>query len=97
MEYVVRGLGLIESVKDIEDIVLTAVNGTPVYVRNVASVQLGRNSAGVFWIKAGRDAVGGVVIIRYGANALDVIRRCQSQNSGDAARLAERRSHCSFL
>src|SRR5947208_4836102 len=41
MEYVVRGLGLIESVADIEDIVLTSMNGVPVYVKNVAAVQLG--------------------------------------------------------
>src|SRR5437870_12904879 len=41
MEYVVRGLGLIESPKDIEDIVLSSMNGIPVYVRNVASVQIG--------------------------------------------------------
>src|SRR6185436_548294 len=38
MEYVVRGLGLIKSVKDIEDIVLSSVNGTPVYVRQVDTV-----------------------------------------------------------
>src|SRR5437867_5658875 len=41
MEYVVRGLGLIESTTDIEDIVLSSMNGTPVYVRNVAAVHLG--------------------------------------------------------
>ena len=73
MEYVVRGLGLIESVKDIEDIVLTAVNGTPIFVRNVAAVQLGPEFRRGVLDKGGRDTVGGVVIIRYGANALDVI------------------------
>src|SRR5438067_9766484 len=41
MEYVVRGLGLINSIKDIEDIVLSSVNGTPVSVRHVAAVQVG--------------------------------------------------------
>src|SRR5436190_16105787 len=73
MEYVVRGLGLIESVKDIEDIVLTSMNGTPVYIRNVAAVQLGPEFRRGVLDKGGTDAVGGVVIIRYGANALDVI------------------------
>src|SRR5947208_2897630 len=73
MEYVVRGLGLIESVKDIEDIVLTSMNGTPVYVRNVAAVQMGPEFRRGVLDKGGRDTVGGVVIIRYGANALDVV------------------------
>src|SRR5262249_2971381 len=73
MEYVVRGLGLIESTKDIEDIVLTSMNGTPVCVRNVASVQLGPDFRRGVLDRNGKDAVGGVVIIRYGANALDVI------------------------
>src|SRR4026207_2227912 len=41
MEYAVRGIGLIQSSKDIEDIVLSSANGVPVYVHNVASVQLG--------------------------------------------------------
>jgi Cu(I)/Ag(I) efflux system membrane protein CusA/SilA len=68
MEYVVRGLGLIESLKDIEDIVLASVNGTPVYVKNVATVQIGPEFRRGVLDKAGRDTVGGVVIIRYGAN-----------------------------
>src|SRR5437016_2757635 len=73
MEYVVRGLGLIESVKDIEDIVLTSMNGVPVYVKNVAAVQLGPEFRRGVLDKGGQDTVGGVVIIRYGANALDVV------------------------
>jgi Cu(I)/Ag(I) efflux system membrane protein CusA/SilA len=73
MEYVVRGVGLIESVKDIENIVLASMNGTPVYIRNVAAVQLGPEFRRGVLDKGGTDAVGGVVIIRYGANALDVI------------------------
>lgn len=73
MEYVVRGLGLIGSSRDIEDIVLASMNGTPVYVRNVASVQLGPDFRRGELDRNGKDAVGGVVIIRYGANALEVI------------------------
>src|SRR5262245_43396024 len=73
MEYVVRGLGLIGSVSDIEDIALTSMNGTPVYVKNVATVQMGPDFRRGVLDRNGRDAVGGVVIIRYGANALDVI------------------------
>jgi copper/silver efflux system protein len=73
MEYVVRGLGLIKSVKDIEDIVLSSVNGTPIYVRHVAAVQVGPEFRRGVLDKGGTDAVGGVVVIRYGANALQVI------------------------
>src|SRR5262245_57538127 len=73
MEYVVRGLGLIGSAKDIEDIALTSMNGTPVYVRNVATVQLGPDFRRGVLDRRGKDSVGGVVIIRYGANALEVI------------------------
>src|SRR3989442_819919 len=86
IEYVVRGLGLIESVKDIEDIVLTSMNGTRVYVRNVAVVQLGPEFRRGVLDKGGRDSVGGVVIIGYGANALDVIdavkAKIQAMESG---------------
>ena len=73
MEYVVRGIGLIESAKDIEDIVLSSMNGTPVYVRNVATIQVGPEFRRGALDKGGTDAVGGVVVIRYGANALEVI------------------------
>jgi Cu(I)/Ag(I) efflux system membrane protein CusA/SilA len=79
MEYVVRGLGLIESPKDIEDIVLSSMNGIPVYVRNVASVQIGPEFRRGVLDKGGTDAVGGVVIIRYGANALEVINAVKSK------------------
>src|ERR1051326_3935061 len=73
MEYVVRGVGLIQSVRDIENIVLSSVNGTPVYVRNVAAVQLGPEFRRGVLDRGGIDAVGGVVVTRYGANALEVI------------------------
>ncbi len=73
MEFVVRGLGLIHSVQDIEDIVIASANGTPVYVRNVATVQLGPEFRRGVLDKNGKDTVGGVVVIRYGANALEVI------------------------
>ncbi len=72
-EYMVRGLGLIEKLKDIEDIPITAVNGTPTYVRNVASVQLGPEFRRGVLDKDGKEAVGGVVVIRYGTNALEAI------------------------
>src|SRR5919107_2910567 len=70
---VVRGIGLIESTADVENIVLGAQNGTPVYVRNVAEVKLGSAFRTGALDKNGTEAVGGVVVARYGVNVLDVI------------------------
>jgi Cu/Ag efflux pump CusA len=69
----VRGIGLIGGLKDIEDISLGAFNGTPVTVGNVGSVQLGPEFRRGVLDKDGKEAVGGVVVIRYGANAREVI------------------------
>lgn len=70
---VVRGVGLIESMADIENVVIGAQNGTPVYVRNVAAVKVGNAFRVGVLDRDGKEAVGGVVIARYGANALEVI------------------------
>ncbi|HEY7545484.1 MAG TPA: efflux RND transporter permease subunit, partial [Blastocatellia bacterium] len=70
---VVRGVGLIESVADVEKIVIGSSNGTPVYVKNVASVQIGNAFRLGALDRDGKEAVGGVVIARYGVNTLDVI------------------------
>ncbi len=70
---VVRGIGLIESVRDVENIVIGSSNGTPVYVKNVGRVKLGDAFRVGALDKNGKEAVGGVVIARYGVNTLDVI------------------------
>ncbi len=70
---VVRGVGLIQSVGDVENIVLTSPNGIPIYVKNVANVKLGNAFRTGALDKDGREAVGGVVIARYGVNTLEVI------------------------
>src|SRR5919197_138597 len=70
---VVRGVGLIQSTADVENIVLTAQNGIPIYVRNVAEVKLGNAFRVGALDKNGKEAVGGVVIARYGVNTLEVI------------------------
>lgn len=70
---VVRGIGLVESVADVENIVIGSSNGTPVYVKNVAKVKLGNAFRVGALDKNGKEAVGGVVIARYGINTLDVI------------------------
>jgi len=70
---VVRGVGLIESTADIENIVLTAPNGIPIYIKNVADVKVGNAFRQGALDKNGREAVGGAVIARYGVNTLQVI------------------------
>ena len=70
---VVRGVGLIESTADLENVVIGAQNGTPIYVRNVADVKIGNAFRTGTLDKDGKEAVGGVVIARYGVNTLEVI------------------------
>ena len=72
-EEAVRGVGLINSVDDLNNIVLSASGGTPVYIRNVADVHVGPEFRRGALDKAGKEVVGGVVVIRNGANALEII------------------------
>ena len=79
MEFVVRGLGLVASVNDLENIVLKADGGIPVYLRDVATVQLGGEFRRGALDVNGREAVGGVVVMRNGGNALEVIRHVKEK------------------
>ncbi len=72
-EMAVRGIGLIRSIADIENIVLAASNGTPVYLSNVANVHFGPDFRRGVLDRDGKETVGGVIVIRSGANALEVI------------------------
>src|SRR6184192_1451301 len=73
-EYYVRGRGYIKSVEDIENIVLKVQNGTPVYVKNIGTVHLGPDlRRGVAELNGEGEVVGGIVVMRYGENALKVI------------------------
>src|SRR5438105_12688468 len=63
---IVRGLGLIEKLSDVEQIVIGAENGVPVYVSQVASVKIGDAFRTAALVKGTNDAVGGVVVARYG-------------------------------
>lgn len=73
-EYYVRGRGYIKSIADIENIPLKSANGTPVYVKNVGTVHLGPDlRRGLCEWNGEGEAVGGIVVMRYGENALRVI------------------------
>jgi len=73
-EYFVRGRGYFKSIADIENVVLKVENGTPVYVKNVGKVHLGAAlRRGVAELNGQGEVVGGIVVMRYGENALNVI------------------------
>ncbi len=73
-EYFVRGRGYFKNVADIENVVLKVENGTPVYVKNIGKVHLGGAlRRGVADLNGNGEVVGGIVVMRYGENALNVI------------------------
>ncbi len=74
MEYIIRGVGFIKSVKDIENIVVKASKGTPLYIKNVAGVAIGPDFRRGALDKEGAETVGAVVTMRYGENPLKVIQ-----------------------
>jgi len=79
VEYVIRGLGFIKTVKDLERTVVKARGGTPVLVRDVGRVKAGPALRRGALDKEGAEAVGGVVVVRYGTNPLGVIKRLKAR------------------
>src|SRR5437870_10395079 len=76
---VVRGLGLIERVSDIEQVVVGAENGVPIFVRQVAEVKIGDAFRASALVKGTEEAVGGVVVARYGVSTVDVINKVKEK------------------
>jgi copper/silver efflux system protein len=76
---IVRGLGLIESVADIERIVVGAKAGVPIYARDVANVGIGNAFRVASLVKGGQEAVGGVVVARSGVNPRELIDRVKAK------------------
>lgn len=74
MEFVVRGVGLIKSVDELEQTVLMEKNGTPVYLRDVARVEIGGDFRRGTLDVDGSEVVGGTVVMRTGENAMQVIQ-----------------------
>src|SRR5213596_2292767 len=73
-EYYVRGRGYIKSIADIENIPLKTEKGTPVFVKNIGTVHLGPDlRRGIAELDGKGETVGGIVVMRYGENALNVI------------------------
>jgi Cu(I)/Ag(I) efflux system membrane protein CusA/SilA len=73
-EFVVRGRGLINAASDLESIALTVKGGTPLYLRDVATIQIGGEFRRGALDVDGREVVGGAVVMRSGENAFQVIQ-----------------------
>ena len=79
-QYIVRGVGLIKDIGDIENIVLKSQGGTPTYIRDVAQVKVGEAVRMGAAMKNGKDeCVGGIVMMLRGENSRDVVRRVQEK------------------
>jgi copper/silver efflux system protein len=79
VEYLIRGIGFIKTVTDIEDAVIKVNNNVPVQIKHVAKVALGPQARQGALDKAGGEAVGGVVVARYGSNPLEVIKNVKKK------------------
>jgi copper/silver efflux system protein len=80
-EYLIRGKGYIRSPKDLEEIVVASdMRGTPIFVKTLGTVQLGGAiRRGLLDMNGAGEAVGGIVVMRYGENAKDVIDRVKEK------------------
>ena len=81
IEYVVRGRGYIKNVDDIEKIaVAVSENGTPILLRDVATIRLGPDMRrGLAELNGQGEVAGGIVVMRFGENALTVIERVKAK------------------
>ncbi|HCC54855.1 MAG TPA: CusA/CzcA family heavy metal efflux RND transporter [Desulfobulbaceae bacterium] len=76
VEYMVRGRGYLKGIEDLENIALGGSGGTPVLLKDVASVQLGPEiRRGLAELDGRGEVAGGIVVVRFGENVLDVIDR----------------------
>ena len=79
-EYVIRGKGYLKSINDLGNIVLKTSNGTPVLLRDVARVELGPDERrGIAELNGEGEVASGIVLQRFGSNALDVIENVKKR------------------
>lgn len=79
VEYLVRGLGYIEKLEDLEESVIVSNNNVPIKIKDVAKVNFGPATRRGGLDKGGSEAVGAVVVARYGANPLEVINNLKEK------------------
>ena len=78
-EYLVRGLGYIESLEDLEEAVVAVNENTPIRLKDVARIQMGPAQRRGGLDKGGAEATGAVVVARYGSNPLAVINNVKDE------------------
>ncbi len=78
-EYLVRGLGYIQSISDIENAVIDVEEFTSLRIKDVAKVSMGPATRRGLLDKEGAEVVGGVIVARYGANPLEVIQNVKAK------------------
>lgn len=79
VEYVIRGLGFIENLDDLRNTVITQRNNVPITLQQIAEIEYGPALRRGALDKAGAEAVGGVIVTRFGENPLAVIKRVKEQ------------------
>lgn len=79
VEYIIRGVGFVKQIEDIENSVVKVNDNVPIYVRNLGRVTLGPALREGALDKGGAEAVGGVVVVRYGANPLEAIKNVKKK------------------
>ena len=79
VEYLVRGLGYIKNLSDLKESVVTVNNNVPIRLKDVAKIQFGPATRRGGLDKSGSEAVGGVVVARYGANPQEVIHNLKNK------------------
>lgn len=78
--YIVRGLGYIKDIKEVEEIPVATVNGIPVRMKDIGTVQMGGElRLGIVEENGEGEKVGGIVVMRYGENAQEVIERVKEK------------------
>ena len=78
-EFVLRGIGLVTSPEDLELVTIKAMEGTPIYLKDIATVQIGGDFRRGALDLNGHEAVGGTVVMRTGENAKAVIERVKEK------------------
>jgi Cu(I)/Ag(I) efflux system membrane protein CusA/SilA len=78
-EFVLRGVGLVKSTEDLELVTVKAMEGTPIYLKDIATVQIGGDFRRGALDLNGHEAVGGTVVMRTGENAKAVIERIKEK------------------
>ncbi len=86
-EFVLRGVGLVTGPEDLELVTVKAVNGTPIYLKDIATIQIGGDFRRGALDLNGHEAVGGTVVMRTGENAKAVIERVKEKIDEIAASL----------